>query len=67
MDITLNDDEIRKILVEALQSKTIYSGMSGTFDPEECYFSVTCDKGEVVDLESVEFSAIVMQVFGDDK
>ena len=62
MDITLNDDEIRAILVAALQSKTIYSGMSGTFNPEDCYFSAICGEGEVQDLETITFSATVTGV-----
>lgn len=57
MKVTLDDDEVRSILVQALQSKTIYSGMSGSFESDDCYFSVTSAIGAVEDLESISFTA----------
>lgn len=54
MQITLNDDEVREALKTALENKL--DNIFGSLEADSCYFKVTTSKGEVEDLETVEFT-----------
>lgn len=56
MKLSLNDDEIREALAEALAKKVDYS--VGEIDPTECWFEVKAgviNGDEVEDIHDVEF------------
>lgn len=54
MQITLNDDEVREALREALEQKIV--SFAGGINIDQCYFTVTAGGKEVDDLEEVEFT-----------
>ena len=54
MIITLNYDEVLEALVKALDEKTKH--VLGEFNPNDGYFTVTTENGEVEGVEQVKFT-----------
>ena len=64
MVITLNDEEIRKVLLEEV-AKKIHSKY--VTDIDNCWFDVESADGKVEDIESVNFSCTVeTEIKGDE-
>jgi hypothetical protein len=56
MFVTLSTDEVRKALMEAIESKT--KNVHGTVGDENFYITVKTPDGEVEDFEIIEATAI---------
>ena len=53
MKVILSDDEVREALSKAIEQKTDY--ILGEVQEDTTYFVITSSKGEVEDIETVEF------------
>jgi hypothetical protein len=57
MIVTLESDEVREILVQAMREKA--AGLQGNVESDECYFIVTASGINVEDIEEVQFTAVL--------